>query len=441
MACYLRKCLWVTLAASSIFIISQFWLMRIYEGYEIPFEDIKVPVILWWTPFTGNQGRLEHCGQVKCYFTQNRTFVSHNFLSSILFYGSNIEFDELPLPRRGSIDWGLLHEESPRNIPMLTSETALALFNHSATFSRFSDVPLTLVDLDSEEDLIGTKYFVPLEEKSRLIREKGLAPLLYIQSDCNTASMRDSYVKELMEYISIDSYGACLNNKKLPERLRLDHVSSLRDSEFLSLTAQYKFTLAFENAVCDDYITEKLWRPLMVGSIPVYYGSQSFKDWLPNKNSAISVRDFAGPKELANFLLLLTTDESRYSEYISHKISRNLNERITNPRLRNALSNREKDVPNEFGNYVRSFECLVCQRSFDKLEKRNSYIVNKVHYNCPLPVNPLTNTVDKSNFWVDEFIIGRCKAKLLAQLVLRNISIDRQSFDEQLSTFDPERDC
>ncbi|XP_046752653.1 alpha-(1,3)-fucosyltransferase 10 [Diprion similis] len=438
MANYLRKCIWVALVASSLFIISQFWLMRTYEDYEILFEDIKVPVILWWTPFTGNQGRLENCGQVKCYFTQNRNFVSHNLLSTILFYGSSIEFEDLPLPRRGSIDWGLLHEESPRNIPTLTSETALSLFNHSATFSRFSDVPLTLVDLDSEEDLIGTKYFVSLEKKNRLIREKQLAPFLYIQSNCETASMRDLYIKELMQYISIDSYGACLNNKKLPESLKRDHVSSLKDSEFLSLTSQYKFTLAFENAVCDDYITEKLWRPLMVGSVPVYYGSPSFKDWLPNKNSAVSVRDFAGPKELANFLLLLATDESRYREYISHKISRNLNERITNPRLRNALRNRDKSVPNEFGNYVQSFECLVCQRSFDNA---NSYIVNKEHYNCPLPVNPLTNTVDRSNFWVDEFIVGRCKAKLLAQLVLRNISIDRESFHQQLLTFNPERDC
>jgi len=40
---------------------------------------------------------------------------------------------------------------------------------------------------------------------------------------------------------------------------------------------KYKFTIAFENAICDDYITEKLWRPLIVGSVPIYYGSPSFK--------------------------------------------------------------------------------------------------------------------------------------------------------------------
>jgi hypothetical protein len=41
--------------------------------------------------------------------------------------------------------------------------------------------------------------------------------------------------------------------------------------------ARYKFTLSFENAVCNDYITEKLWRPLTVGSVPIYMGSPSVR--------------------------------------------------------------------------------------------------------------------------------------------------------------------
>lgn len=82
----------------------------------------------------------------------------YSFFQGILFYGSSIKIGDLPLPRREDIDWGLLHEESPRNIPMLTSEYALSLFNHSATFSRHSDVPLTLVDLDGEEELLGSWF-------------------------------------------------------------------------------------------------------------------------------------------------------------------------------------------------------------------------------------------------------------------------------------------
>lgn len=54
-------------------------------------------------------------------------------------------------------------------------------------------------------------------------------------------------------------------------------MESFNSEEFLHFVAQYKFTIAFENAVCEDYITEKLWRPLTVGSIPIYLGSPSIE--------------------------------------------------------------------------------------------------------------------------------------------------------------------
>lgn len=47
------------------------------------------------------------------------------------------------------------------------------------------------------------------------------------------------------------------------------------NDDFLHFIAQYKFTIAYENAVCDDYISDKLWRSLTVGSVPIYYGSPS----------------------------------------------------------------------------------------------------------------------------------------------------------------------
>jgi hypothetical protein len=108
------------------------------------------------------------------------------------------------------------------------------------------------------------------------------------------------YVKELMKYIEIDSYGACLHNKDLPDYLSKAEESFQKD-EFLDFIANYKFHLSFENAVCDDYMTEKLMRPLHLGSVPVYYGSPKAKDWMPNNNSIIMVNDFKTPKELAEF--------------------------------------------------------------------------------------------------------------------------------------------
>lgn len=49
-------------------------------------------------------------------------------------------------------------------------------------------------------------------------QQQELAPVLYISSNCDTPSYRDLYVKELMKYIKIDSYGKCLNNKQFPKQ-------------------------------------------------------------------------------------------------------------------------------------------------------------------------------------------------------------------------------
>ena len=36
---------------------------------------------------------------------------------------------------------------------------------------------------------------------------------------------------------------------------------------------QYKFFLAFENSNCKEYITEKFWRSLHYGLVPVVFGA------------------------------------------------------------------------------------------------------------------------------------------------------------------------
>lgn len=68
-----------------------------------------------------------------------------------------------------------------------------------------------------------------------------------------------------------------INNYWIKFRFKNNYLDTLNNREFLSFVAKYKFTIAFENAICNDYITEKLWRPLIVGSVPIYYGSPSFK--------------------------------------------------------------------------------------------------------------------------------------------------------------------
>ncbi|XP_070159272.1 alpha-(1,3)-fucosyltransferase 10 isoform X2 [Polyergus mexicanus] len=399
-------------------IIFQLRLM-IYDRTKLSLSDDDIPVVLWWTPF-GNNNQVKTCGNAKCYFTHNRAFENNVRLKSILFYGSNLRVHDLPNWRSSTVSWGLLHEESPRNNPILVHEKALNLFNYSSTFSRFSDVPLTLLDLFSLEELI---------EKSALIHAKNYAPVLYIQSDCDTASDRDRYVLELMKYIRIDSYGTCVNNARLDDRFKENYLNILNNREFLSFVAKYKFTIAFENAICDDYITEKLWRPLIVGSVPIYYGSPSFKDWLPNNKSAISILDFTDPTTLSKFLHKLVRNDSAYEEYLSHKLNER-EYRVTNSALLHALERRSTAIPHEFGNYVEEFECLICEQIHNNRESK-IHTVTKKQYDCPLPTDPITGGISKRNWWIEQWNIEKCGAKLLAHYITNNISINIKYFNEQ----------
>ncbi|GLH12808.1 Alpha-(1,3)-fucosyltransferase B [Gryllus bimaculatus] len=358
-------------------------------------------------------------------FLEMSTFLSlfgGHLSLALMFYGSKFDVLDLPLPRNASsFSWALFHEESPKNNPILSHESALNLFNFTATFSRWSSFPLTLQYLQNLDMLTSHKYLLSLKEKNTLLHK--IAPVLYIHSDCNTPLERDAYVVELMKYIAVDSYGLCLNNRKLPPSLT-DPLESLESEEFFHFVARYKFTLAFENSICDDYITEKLWRPLIVGSIPIYLGSPSVCDWLPNAKSAILVSDYQSPKSLAEFLLAVNDNNSLYNSFLDHKL-KDIDERISNVKLMTVLSERKWGVGDDFegGNMVEHFECFVCQM----VARRNSdevfngkFIANISHYNCPLPLSPITLKRNESNWWIDQWKLGHCEAEVLKQLMDEN---------------------
>ncbi|KAJ9597366.1 hypothetical protein L9F63_011755 [Diploptera punctata] len=333
-------------------------------------------------------------------------------IPAFMFYGSKFDVIDLPLPRNGiAHDWALLHEESPKNVPALSHLEVLELFNLTATFSRKSHFPITLQYLKNKDVLTDMKYFVPLNKKEELLSD--LAPIIYVHSDCSTPLERDAYAQELMKYIQVDSYGKC----KFKEKYQSTKIIT---TSFLHFISRYKFTLSFENAVCEDYITEKLWRPLIVGSVPIYMGSPSVRDWLPNKNSAILASDFKSPKELAQYILTLNSNITKYKSHLQHKLG-NENEKITNNKLLESIENRKWGIDNDFdkGNFIEHFECYVCKHEHKKIvgDKIEVPSVNTDHYNCSKPISPLSGKENAENWWLDQWYMGRCEARVLKKFI------------------------
>lgn len=169
-----------------------------------------------------------------------------------------------------------------------------------------------------------------------------------------------------MKHVPVDSYGQCLHNKDLPFHLR--DSSAMDEESFYQILAQYKFILAFENAICDDYITEKLWRPLKLGVVPVYYGAPNVNMWLPSNRSAIVVDPKQSPEKLAQFITSLDKNDQEYLTYLDWK----LKQEVTNQRLFKEVMERQwgvQDITQD--NFIDVFECMVCNRVWENNNRQN----------------------------------------------------------------------
>jgi len=345
------------------------------------------PLIEWLTPrlfphFETNQTVI-NCGfeQFSC-ITRIKTESNDNQLvDAHLIYGSDLDIELKSLPFDNKITkWALLHEESPLNNYKLAQKEVLNYFDLTATFERNSSFPLTTQFLKSLTYLTDENHMMSVEEKNELKVRKGLAPVIYVQSNCNVPSDRDRYIEQLMKFIRIDSYGKCLQNKNFPKESNLDSSVNFDSEEFYSFISQYKFMLTFENAICGDYISEKLWRSLHLGVIPIYRGSRTVIDWLPNNLSAIIVDNDleTNPSKLAQIINDLDSNDSEYNRYLAWKRQ---SVKETNLNLFNTLTNRKWSVSEDNGNdFIRGFECYVCEALHGKYDNKKSELNG-----CPKP--------------------------------------------------------
>ncbi|XP_067944456.1 alpha-(1,3)-fucosyltransferase fut-1-like [Watersipora subatra] len=130
-------------------------------------------------------------------------------------------------------------------------------------------------------------------------------------SHCTSAGYnRLETMKELGQYIEVDIFGGCTHN--LP-----CHRGDINCET--SLHSKYKFFLAFENSLCEDYITEKFWKRLHSDGhfVPVVVGGFSIDDYtrVAPPDSFIHAYNFSSIKELGEYLQHLMQDDAAYNRY------------------------------------------------------------------------------------------------------------------------------
>lgn len=194
--------------------------------------------------------------------------------------------------------WVAWSYESEVNYPWMFSDELKDIFDLWMTYHLDSDIVLPYYDYTFKE-----KLFTPPCEKTKDV-------CMFISSPVNK-SHRLEYISELIEYLPIDSYGNWRRNCVLDEDK--GYITKL------DIIKQYKFTIAFENAVSQDYVTEKFFEPLTVGSVPIYLGAPNIETFSPGEHAFIDVRDYTSPKDLADDIMKYCRDISRYDSLLEWK--------------------------------------------------------------------------------------------------------------------------
>ena len=106
---------------------------------------------------------------------------------------------------------------------------------------------------------------------THLVGEKE-AKAAWFVSHCETESRREKYVAQLQQFYPVEIYGACGE---------FECKREMGGECWQMVEQKYKYYLAFENSVCGDYVTEKLFDALKVTADAIglvqYYIKHAFQ--------------------------------------------------------------------------------------------------------------------------------------------------------------------
>ena len=212
---------------------------------------------------------------------------------------------QLPSGKPKDQVWVAWSMEAEANYPQLTEPSFMRWFDLAMTYRLDSDIPVPYnCFYGAPTDFIEALYR-PAKRK----HPERLAVLLV--SSPHNKSGRLDYARELMRHLDVHSYGRQLSNRVFPR-------DEGRISK-LEMLSGYHFTLAMENAIGEDYVTEKFFDPLICGSVPVYLGAPNIGRFSPGEHCFVDVTDYPTPRTLADRLKELAADGNAYRAYFDWK--------------------------------------------------------------------------------------------------------------------------
>lgn len=208
------------------------------------------------------------------------------------------------------------HHDVEDRAGYITDANMMRLFDYSMSHRRNADFFHPMITGYYPETVLETSP-VPWEEKDDAA--------VFIASNCESHNDREAYVVELMKHMEVANYGSCLNNRKQLGRTGRPKIDLQNEQKILG---RHKFYLAFENSCCVDYISEKIGSAFASGLIPVVAGPEDYSSYVPTHHSVINIRDFASPKQLAQYLKKVAQDKDLYDSYMSYKVDKTFSKKF-----------------------------------------------------------------------------------------------------------------
>ena len=239
------------------------------------------------------------CEERRCVMTKSKKNAD-----ALIFHASDLDLRRMKKRERNPNQvWVYFNLESPF-LDKVQPSSLNGMFNWTATYRSYSEVhvPYATVQKNNHKKVVQRDYGLG---KSKLA--------FILSSHCSSVpSKRWEMVADLQKYIPVDVYGKCGGQ------------ACTGDCNLQSLAAKYKFYLAFENACCAEYVTEKLWKNAFENDlVPIVLGGRDKSDFarLAPPNSFIFAGDFRTPKELAEYISNVATDNQLYNSYFRWKSS------------------------------------------------------------------------------------------------------------------------
>jgi len=268
-------------------------------------EDDPAPwVIVFWSNIFGvpqNFHLLWKKGEcpVACEVTTDRSRAAE--ANGFVVHGA----DGHMTPPHHNASWIMWTQENPWYARVLSDPKVMSRYNLLRSYRLDSDFPNPVYPMP---ELTAP---LPFKEKTGIV----------MAAFSNCEPVRTEYLKQLMQYVQVDSYGACHKNKDgLIGRYGAANGKTFKDLK-VELARKYKFLLVFFNEDCDYFVDDQLTHALNAGSVPVVMGTDKLDEFLPGnlRRAVIKVRDFKSPKILAEYLNYLTRNEAEYNKYLEWK--------------------------------------------------------------------------------------------------------------------------